>query len=797
MDDFSQELVKDFLEEAFDLLDSLEKTLLILEKNSNDDKAINEVFRAVHTIKGGAGTIGFNEIQDLTHILEDDLDLARKKQLSFDKEDISLLLRCRDELERMINARAKDSIYSSPDHTELKERLVKIKERSLPAKPKQSPVKAVPQVPETKTVKVEPPVQAVSRTDDFSPRTIINKGALTQSDLSGISEALSANHKVYLIYYQLNQQYAMKDVSAFQIYALLNDVSELLKINPNIQDLETAFYEEVTFLISSDKDETFITEKTDLTEMINEMRLVPIDMNKLKELETAMLQPTTDNSAVKKEEIKPEEAPTEVLVEPRHVDDKAPVPVLPVEPVVAAPVVKPVIKEELDEHKDGEALQKRNVSTLRVESWKIDELLNLLGELVITKATLTQLNTDFDRVSGSVKSTLKDFLNGISKLNLSGDSEAVSEKNSVLLKALNDLFNSMDVYTESIQKLNRISSSLQENVMNMRMVPIQMVFSRFPRLIRDMSDKLNKKTDLIVEGVETEIDKGMVDDIFDPLIHILRNAVDHGIETPEERKLVGKPEMGNIILKAVHEGDSIVIEVSDDGKGINVEEIRKKAIEGGFMRKEALDKMTQKDILSLIFIPGFTTAKVVTDISGRGVGMDVVKKKIEEIGGNVGIATVPGKGTKIVIRLPLTLAIIQGLLIVVNDMHYVIPVASVEETVIINLKDLKDINGKMNLELRGKFVPIMSLKEYFYNEPLRVGEDIKEYCIIAKYGDSYVGILVSEVIGEQDIVIKSLNTKLIKSPGISAATIIGNGEIGFIMDTSQIIGKFFKWKDSD
>jgi two-component system chemotaxis sensor kinase CheA len=354
------------------------------------------------------------------------------------------------------------------------------------------------------------------------------------------------------------------------------------------------------------------------------------------------------------------------------------------------------------------------------------------------------------------------------------------------------MYASFDLYSDSIQKINRISSSLQENVMNMRMVPIQMVFSRFPRLIRDLADKLGKKVDLSIEGVETEIDKGMVDDIFDPLIHILRNAIDHGLENPEERRALGKPETGKIVLKAAHEGDSINIEVTDDGKGIDVEKIKSKAVENGFISRENADKLSQKELLSLIFIPGLSTSQTVSDLSGRGVGMDVVKKKIEEIGGSVGVATVKGKGTKIIIRLPLTLAIIQGLLVIVNGMNYVIPVASVDETVILDTKDLKEINHKQTIELRGKFIPILSLMKYFYQQDTGSQDGNKVYCIVSRYGDSLIGILVSEVVGEQDIVIKPLNTKLIKSPGISAATIIGNGDIGYIIDTSQIIGNFFR-----
>lgn len=750
MADFSQELKKDFLEEAFDLLDSLEKSLLVLEKNPADDKAIQSVFRAAHTIKGGAGTVGFPEIQELMHIVEDVLDLTRKKQLSLQSGDITLLLQCEDELAKMLNSRENDQVYSHPIHEELKKKLLAIKQSVGKMEKKTSvPVAVVESQPDTQT--------------QF--QQIMTQVPLSREEFSLIYELLSKKRMVYILRYRFNDDYEMKDVSGFQVYALLNDISEIIKIHPGLSELEKAYYPEVTFIVASDKDETFIRDKTNLRDLNRWMLVVKLNIDMLHELEQAQ------GIDVKNTTPPPTEASKQTPVHPKLTSVK-----------------------ELDA---SESLQKRNVSTLRVESWKIDELLNLLGELVITKASFGQLSHDLDRSSSDIKSTMKDFISGVDKLSVNSDGKSGADKNKMLLDALNLLFHSVDDYSELLQKFNRISSSLQENVMNMRMVPIQMVFSRFPRLIRDIAEKLGKKIELLIEGVETEIDKGMVDDIFDPLIHILRNSVDHGIETPQERTAAGKPEVGRIILKAVHKGDSIVIEVTDDGKGIDVGRLRQKAIENGFLTKEAAEKLNQRKLLALVFLPGLSTAKEVTDLSGRGVGMDVVKRKIEEIGGSVGLATVKGKGTKIVIRLPLTLAIIQGLIIIVNNMHYIIPIASVEETVTVKMKDLQEINGRLTLELRGKFVPIMALSSYFYGDSLNLDSEREEFCIISKYGESLIGIIVNEVIGEQDIVIKSLNTKLIKSPGISAATIIGNGEIGYIIDTAQIISQYFQGKSAE
>lgn len=778
MTDFSQELRKDFLEEAFELLDNFEKSLLILERNPNEDKAIQEVFRTVHTIKGGAGTVGFDEIQSFMHVLEDVLDLVRKKRIQFKTDDISLLLECRDVLENMLNSRNAGSAYTDGKQEGLMQKIILIKKR----------------VPEDKKTPASPQrQQKIENTGRTLLEQVMENVSLASTDMAVINESLTKGSGVFILRFLLDELYEMKDVSGFQIYALLKDISEIIKMQPSLQELEQEFYPSVTFIIVTEKDETYIRDKTNLRDMVRLIKILKVNRDNLKDLELLNAYKSSKINILSAEKTGNNEPVPEMSkqINKQALEKTAEVPVE--DSITTVPSPEQRKADQLKEpaaQPDG--IQMRNVATLRVESWKIDEILNLLGELVISKATFVQLNNQFDQITIDFKATLKDFLSGITKLNLAAEDGKQIEKNEILLSALNLLFNSFEEYSESIQKLNRISSSLQENVMNMRMVPIQMVFSRFPRLIRDMADKLNKKIDLIVEGVETEIDKGMVDDIFDPLIHLLRNAVDHGIEMPEERKAGGKPETGRIILKAYHEGDSIIIEVTDDGKGIDVERIKAKAKEGGFISKEVADNLSQKELLGLIFLPGLSTATNVTDLSGRGIGMDVVKKKIEEIGGSVGIATVKRKGSKFIIRLPLTLAIIQGLLVVVKDMHYILPIASVEETVIINFKDLKEINGRLTLEIRDKFVPVLSLLEYFYHEEIDLKKDSRQYCIIAKYSDSYVGIVVSEVIGEQDIVIKPLNTKLIKSPGISAATIIGSGDIGYIIDTTQIISQYFK-----
>lgn len=731
MDNFTKELEKDFLDEAFSLIDNLETHLLALEKDPQAKPAINELFRAAHTIKGGAGTVGFEEIQSLTHTMEDVMDQVRKEKLLLSPDDITLLLKTRDEIESMLNARQEGREYSSPQTALILDRL-----RAL----KQTAGGSAGVIPSPATASSVPSAAPVPAEWDHS---------LTHYELGLMSDALAKNKNVYILRYYLNEEYEMKEVSAFQLHSLLNDNADIIKVEPPIEVIEETFSPQVVFIIASERDSQYLQDKTYLKEMIRQMEIIRIDNQKIHQLE-------------------------------KSVSAAAP-----------PPAAESETSEDVQAAREEDPANKRALSTLRIESWKVDNLINLLGELVITRATFSQLSQDFDDLSSDLKTRLKHFLSGILKIDAQ-DKEG-QEQARIYQLLFEKMFKSIDTYTETIQKLSRISSSLQESVMNMRMLPIQTVFSRFPRLIRDIAKKLGKEIDLVIEGVETEIDKGMVDDIFDPLIHMLRNAVDHGIEEPDVRKNLGKNPVGRIVLKAVHEGDSILIEVSDDGKGIDPDALRDKALANGFLSEAQIARMSRRELLSLIFLPGLSTAKEVSNLSGRGVGMDVVKKKIEEIGGSVSVSTVKGKGSRFMIRLPLTLAIIQGLLIIVEKMYYVIPVAAVEETVIITREQLKEINGHLAFEFREKLIPVLSLNKYFYHveEQSDQSQD-KEYCIITRYGDRVVGIIVSEVIGEQDIVIKPLNTKLIKSPGISAATIVGNGEIGFILDTTKVISHYFQ-----
>lgn len=384
--------------------------------------------------------------------------------------------------------------------------------------------------------------------------------------------------------------------------------------------------------------------------------------------------------------------------------------------------------------------------TIRVDTVRMDNLINLVGEMVITRTRLVQIGLDL-------------------KAQYNTD---------VMVNNLNEA----NVY------LGRLMNDLQESVMRLRMVAIGTVFNRFPRLVRDLAKKTGKEIDLVLKGEDTELDKTVVEVIGDPLMHLIRNSVDHGIESPEDRKAAGKPEVGTITLNAYHEGNHIAILISDDGAGLDLEKIRNKAVAKGLIGER--EELSERDIANLIFLPGFSTADVVTDISGRGVGMDVVKKALNNLGGMVDITTRKGKGSTFTIRLPLTLAIIQALLVEVGQEIYAVPLSSVLETLLVSREEIKTVGGLPMVQLRGNTLPLISLQEKF-DLPTPEEESSEVFVVVVGFGDKALGLIVDELRGQQEVVIKSLGDFLTNLPGIAGATILGDGKVTLILDIGSLI----------
>jgi two-component system chemotaxis sensor kinase CheA len=368
--------------------------------------------------------------------------------------------------------------------------------------------------------------------------------------------------------------------------------------------------------------------------------------------------------------------------------------------------------------------------TIRIDVERLDELMNLVGELVIQRTHLAQIK---------------------------------------------DLGSATD-------ELARITNDLQNLVMKVRMVPIEQLFNRFPRMVRDLSQELNKRIRLEIYGADTELDKTVIDAMGDPLMHLIRNAIDHGIETPEERVKVDKPEEGVVKLLAYHEGNNIYIEVEDDGAGINLEKVKKKAIERGIISEENLGRVQEEDLYEILFLPGFSTAEKTTDVSGRGVGMDVVKKRVEELNGSIRVESSPGKGTKVIIRLPLTLAIIQSLLVKVLDEVYAIPLSNVEEIIGLEEASIKTIKNREVIYSRGRVIPLYRLADVLN---LRVDAPCN-FAVIARTGGKQVGIGVDGLLGEEEIVIKSLDRVVNQNRSFVGATILGNGKVALILDVNTL-----------
>ncbi len=386
--------------------------------------------------------------------------------------------------------------------------------------------------------------------------------------------------------------------------------------------------------------------------------------------------------------------------------------------------------------------------TIRVDVKRLDILMNLVGELVLVRNRLGQLA---EKIDAQVEDT------GL-----------------------------IDAFNNALVQLGFVTTEMQLSVMKTRMLPVQRVFNKFPRMVRDLCRDMKKEVDLIIHGEETELDKSVIEHIGDPLIHILRNAVDHGIEPPEERERLGKPRRGTVVLSAYQEGDHIVIEVADDGRGIDVQKVAKKALEKGIIKEDDLQHMGEMDILNLIFMPGFSTAEKITDVSGRGVGMDVVKTNIEKLNGIIEMETELGKGTTLRIKLPLTLAIIQALMILSNRDIYAIPLASVQEIIHIEEGQVYTIDQQSVVKVRDMVIPLMSLEEIF-GEPEKIEETARHYVVIIGVAEKRLGLLVSDLVGQQEVVIKSLGGYLTNVPGVAGATIMGDGRVCLILDITGIM----------
>jgi len=644
----------DFIVEANEYLQILNKYLLELEEAGEKFKEVDELFRAVHSLKGMAGAMNFGLLVDLTHSLENIFDLIRKEEILIDSELINILFSALDQLELIIQEISQNGKFK----------------------------------PENFQMKVE---ELISQLDNHECKSK-SKGSqnknglyLDKEDILKIKEELEDNKNCLEINIELNADTQLKSARAFMIINQMQSRGRIIKSDPELALIEageldcSVFRLLLSTLKSTSEIESVISDETDLAKL---------EVNKL------------------------------------DIDD---------------------LNIAQDSSTGTNAEERANnfnlTSTVRVDVGRLDELMNLVGELMINKSQINELNYD---------------------------SKHLQER-------------------EAMENVDRVTDKLHRIIMDLRMTPLNRVTNRLPRMARDLAKEMNKKIDLEIEGQETELDRVIIEELSDPLIHLLRNCIDHGIENPKERIERGKDEIGTISIIATQKGNTVEIVIKDDGAGINIESIKEKVIENGLVNHERLTEMSDNEIVDLIFAPGLSTAQGVTDISGRGVGMDVVKNTIESLGGQIKVKSELGIGTEFIIRLPLTLAIVEALLIKVKEETYVLPLSIIDEVYDLSKQDIKYMQGKEFFILRDEMIPVVYLHDKlgFKKSDLRSKDEFP--MLIVSDGEERIGIIVDELISQQKIVVKPLGGFLDAIlTNVSGATILGTGEVVLILDVRNI-----------
>ncbi len=786
LDPNNEELLKDFYVEAELQVEGLEQNILVLENDPDNKDAVDEIFRAAHTLKGAAATVQMNELATFTHLVEDVLDEIRSGNIHINGEVIDVLLDSIDVIKAMLEARSSGGVYEE-DISETKNNLHSILEGKGAAVEE-----AAPAEPEKAAVKEEEKASGSSEASSGASKP----GSLSEYDILELLESAEDGESVYELKVSFNEDHPMNTVGAIQVFAALKNTGMVLKTVPDFDTLyDDIFFPEVFYYIATSSPEENIKKAADIPGAVLGVEIKKLEIahkgssagapEKDGKADSAKDEAAAGSSAGSEGSEKSSGSGEETRESDKDSKDSA------------AP------KDSKDKGKTTDLKKsKKGSSVLRVDSKRIDNLLNLVSETVITKATFNQIGARFDEAQRDFSDLSKEYNETLRKLFNSfpvylerlGDGEDLKSIKGEFFDEFGKLFNMWGDFEGNLkntivklhstsQSLARTTGELQEGVMEIRMVPISQIFSRFPRLVRDASKMLNKKINLVIEGEDTELDKSVIEDLLDPLIHCVRNSVDHGIESPEDRVAAGKDPEGRVLLKASNEGNMIVIEIEDDGKGIDVKSVYNKAVERGIIHPNKI--LSDVEAFNLIFEPGFSTAKEITDISGRGVGLDVVRRQIEKLNGNVSVWSEKGKGTRLTIKIPLTLAIIQGLLVRVGREIYAIPITSVIDSHRIKQSDIRMIDNYEVFNVREDVVSLLRLDRLFNIKKDKEGE--YSFVVIVGSGDKKMGLMVDSLIGEEDVVIKPLLDKFTNSPGIAGATILGDGMVALIIDVSQLL----------
>ena len=686
-----------FIDESSEHLQCLSDCIMTLEKEPDNKDTINEVFRAAHSLKGMAGTMGFKRMQHLTHDMENVFQEVRSDKISVDSAMIDLLFKCLDALDQYLeNVKA-----TSDEGTEDNEIIIKDLNDFI-AKANGAVVQTKVEAPATPVEKAAVAANAV-------------KIQLTDAEKDEVANAKADGKKVYAVTVYINKDCLLKAARAFLVFRAVESLGEVFANHPSSHDIEDEKFDlDFSFCVAT-------------TEELDKVIAAAKDVSEIDD--------------VVGEEITEVEAAKEEVTEVAEVEETATTP----EPVQeqAQPQTKAAPAAQAAAPKKQTPAKPASNRTIRVDIEKLDALMNQVSELLIAKNSLVSVSA--------------------------------SETGNVGNQG----------FRETVESLERITTNLHESVMKVRMVPIESVVNKFPRMIRDLARTLDKKMELYMTGEDTELDRTVVDQIGDPLQHLLRNSADHGLETAEVRKERGKPETGTIFLNAYQEGNNVIIQVGDDGNGIDVEAVKAKAVERGVITQEQADMMTQKEAVNLLFMPSFSMAKQITDISGRGVGLDVVKSNIEALGGDVEVKTKLGEGSTFTVRLPLTLAIIQALLVKIREEQYAIALGSITSIEDIPVKDIKYVEAKEVIHLRDTVIPLVRLDRILDIEEKEDPENLT--VVIVRKGDQQAGLVVDDLIGQQEIVIKSLGKYINGNKLISGATILGDGEVALIIDANTLM----------
>jgi len=779
LDPNNEELLKDFFAEAEQQVEQLESNILVIENDPSNHEAIDEIFRAAHTLKGGSATVEMMELSHFTHSVEDVLDEIRSDRVSVDEDVVDLLLTSIDVIKAMLEARQNGTVYDEDIDGIIEKLKAYIPEKGGKPVPKKAPAK-----PAAAPVASPAPASASASSQSMS------LPPLSEDEYEELKSACEGSQSLWCVAVKFDENNPMNTVGGIQVFAALKAVGNVLKTVPDFDALyEDQFYENVFYYLASSEKAEAIEDASFLSDvtLVTDAQLLTDDSYSSG---TAAAEPAV--SAAPKAPAAPV-AETKPLAGQAKADE--------INEKIAEKKAEAEAKPEKKDAAAGTGHAQQS-SILRVDSRRIDNLLNLVSEAVIIKASFNQLAgqtqnelVKFQGIESQFREKLRGLIDSlpqyIEELQKGTPINELKKRITDQYGGMGNMFDQYEAESKGItsrfrsytQQLGTIAGELQEGVMKIRMVPINQIFSRFPRVVRDLQRDLNKKINLEIEGEDTELDKSVVEDLLDPIMHCVRNSVDHGIESPEARKAAGKPETGTVLLKASNEGNLIVIEIKDDGAGIDVEKVRKKAVENGLIHPDKV--ITEQDAFQLIMQPGFSTADKISNISGRGVGLDVVKTMINNIKGSISINSVKGQGTSFIIKIPLTLAIIQGLLVRVGTEIYSIPIANVIESQCININEISHIDNYEIMNVRNEVISVLRLSRLFNIKEDEKGDE--RYIVIVGTQEKKIGVMVDTLIGEEDVVIKPLRDKFTNSPGIAGASILGDGSVSLIIDVSQLL----------